>query len=76
MYIYHFFFLQSGEQTVQYNASVGIVCMCLHKKLLFAGCYDGNIYVFNTTVNIIKYGLFTILENLSLYLFSESHTCM
>ncbi|XP_066599763.1 titin homolog [Prorops nasuta] len=38
----------TGEQIKQYSAGVGIVCMRLHKKLLFAGCYDGNIYVFDT----------------------------
>ncbi|CAD1469521.1 unnamed protein product, partial [Heterotrigona itama] len=38
----------NGEQTMQYNAGVGIVCMRLYKQLLFAGCYDGNIYVFDT----------------------------
>ncbi|XP_015590988.1 uncharacterized protein LOC107265744 isoform X2 [Cephus cinctus] len=38
----------TAEQVAQYNAGVGIVCMRLYKKLLFAGCYDGNIYVFNT----------------------------
>lgn len=37
---------------MQYNAGVGIVCMRLYKQLLFAGCYDGNIYVFDTKVNI------------------------
>ncbi|KAG5333185.1 ZN106 protein, partial [Acromyrmex charruanus] len=31
----------------QYEAGVGIVCMRLYKQLLFAGCYDGNIYVFD-----------------------------
>ncbi|XP_034936343.1 uncharacterized protein [Chelonus insularis] len=38
----------SGEQVAQYTAGVGIVCMRLYKQLLFAGCYDGNIYVFDT----------------------------
>ncbi|XP_076666683.1 uncharacterized protein LOC143368161 isoform X2 [Andrena cerasifolii] len=38
----------NGEQMMQYDAGVGIVCMRLFKQLLFAGCYDGNIYVFNT----------------------------
>ncbi|EFN71861.1 Zinc finger protein 106 [Camponotus floridanus] len=38
----------TGEQTIQYDAGVGIVCMRLHGQLLFAGCYDGNIYVFDT----------------------------
>ncbi|XP_076754625.1 uncharacterized protein LOC143425566 [Xylocopa sonorina] len=38
----------TGEQTMQYDAGVGIVCMRLYKQLLFAGCYDGNIYVFDT----------------------------
>ncbi|XP_026675015.1 uncharacterized protein LOC108631886 isoform X2 [Ceratina calcarata] len=38
----------NGEQTMQYDAGVGIVCMRLYKSLLFAGCYDGNIYVFDT----------------------------
>ncbi|CAL7949631.1 unnamed protein product [Xylocopa violacea] len=38
----------NGEQTMQYDAGVGIVCMRLYKQLLFAGCYDGNIYVFDT----------------------------
>ncbi|XP_020287021.1 uncharacterized protein LOC109856311 [Pseudomyrmex gracilis] len=38
----------TGEQTIQYKAGVGIVCMRLHKQLLFAGCYDGNIYIFDT----------------------------
>ncbi|KAG7202572.1 hypothetical protein KM043_009768 [Ampulex compressa] len=38
----------SGEQVMQYDAGVGIVCMRLFKQLLFAGCYDGNIYVFDT----------------------------
>ncbi|XP_011868822.1 PREDICTED: uncharacterized protein LOC105562524 isoform X2 [Vollenhovia emeryi] len=37
----------TGEQVIQYDAGVGIVCMRLHKQLLFAGCYDGNIYVFD-----------------------------
>ncbi|XP_053986381.1 uncharacterized protein LOC128880378 isoform X1 [Hylaeus volcanicus] len=37
----------NGDQIIQYNAGVGIVCMRLYKQLLFAGCYDGNIYVFN-----------------------------
>ncbi|XP_011696042.1 PREDICTED: uncharacterized protein LOC105454836 isoform X2 [Wasmannia auropunctata] len=37
----------TGEQAIQYDAGVGIVCMRLHKQLLFAGCYDGNIYVFD-----------------------------
>ncbi|CAK9813524.1 Zinc finger protein 106 [Anthophora quadrimaculata] len=38
----------NGEQTMQYDAGVGIVCMRLYRQLLFAGCYDGNIYVFDT----------------------------
>ncbi|XP_034177804.2 uncharacterized protein LOC117603114 [Osmia lignaria lignaria] len=38
----------NGEQILQYDAGVGIVCMRLYRDLLFAGCYDGNIYVFNT----------------------------
>ncbi|XP_044598268.1 serine-rich adhesin for platelets-like isoform X2 [Cotesia glomerata] len=38
----------SGEQVMQFTAGVGIVCMRLYKQLLFAGCYDGNIYVFDT----------------------------
>ncbi|XP_012150310.2 uncharacterized protein LOC100881984 isoform X2 [Megachile rotundata] len=38
----------NGEQILQYDAGVGIVCMRLYKQLLFAGCYDGNIYVFDT----------------------------
>ncbi|XP_076235540.1 uncharacterized protein LOC143179958 [Calliopsis andreniformis] len=38
----------NGEQMMQYDAGVGIVCMRLYKQLLFAGCYDGNIYVFDT----------------------------
>lgn len=37
---------------MQYDAGVGIVCMRLYKQLLFAGCYDGNIYVFNTKVSM------------------------
>ncbi|XP_043670697.1 MATH and LRR domain-containing protein PFE0570w-like isoform X1 [Vespula pensylvanica] len=37
----------NGEQRVQYDAGVGIVCMRLYHKLLFAGCYDGNIYIFD-----------------------------
>lgn len=41
---------QSGEQVLQYTAGVGIVCMRLYRQLLFAGCYDGNIYVFDTKV--------------------------
>jgi len=44
--------LQTGEQAIQYDAGVGIVCMRLYKQLLFAGCYDGNIYVFNVNVSI------------------------
>ncbi|XP_076164651.1 uncharacterized protein LOC143145297 [Ptiloglossa arizonensis] len=38
----------NGDQMMQYDAGVGIVCMRLYKQLLFAGCYDGNIYVFDT----------------------------
>ncbi|XP_043255620.1 uncharacterized protein LOC122399195 isoform X2 [Colletes gigas] len=38
----------NGDQMMQYDAGVGIVCMQLYKQLLFAGCYDGNIYVFDT----------------------------
>ncbi|XP_014599346.1 PREDICTED: putative histone-lysine N-methyltransferase 1 [Polistes canadensis] len=37
----------NGEQRARYDAGVGIVCMRLYHKLLFAGCYDGNIYVFD-----------------------------
>lgn len=37
----------TGQQVAQYTAGVGIVCMRLYKQLLFAGCYDGNIYVFD-----------------------------
>ncbi|XP_018351346.1 PREDICTED: uncharacterized protein LOC108753885 isoform X2 [Trachymyrmex septentrionalis] len=36
-----------GKQVTQYEAGVGIVCMRLYRQLLFAGCYDGNIYVFD-----------------------------
>lgn len=41
-----------GEQVTQYDAGVGIVCMRLYKQLLFAGCYDGNIYVFDINVSV------------------------
>ncbi|KAK2585778.1 hypothetical protein KPH14_010385 [Odynerus spinipes] len=41
----------NGEQKAQYDAGVGIVCMRLYNKLLFAGCYDGNIYVFDIQDN-------------------------
>lgn len=41
----------NGEKMMQYDAGVGIVCMRLYKSLLFAGCYDGNIYVFDTKVH-------------------------
>lgn len=37
----------TSEQKVQYNAGVGVVCMYLYERLLFAGCYDGNIYIFD-----------------------------
>lgn len=43
-------YLQNGEQVTQYNAGVGIVCMRLYRQILFAGCYDGHIYVFDTLV--------------------------
>lgn len=49
-----FYFLQTGEQKVQYNAGVGIVCMYLYERLLFAGCYDGNIYIFDVKVKFSK----------------------
>ena len=42
---------QTGEQKVQYNAGVGVVCMYLYERLLFAGCYDGNIYIFDIKVS-------------------------
>lgn len=35
---------------MQYNAGVGIVCMKIYNNLLFAGCYDGNIYIFDLKV--------------------------
>lgn len=38
----------NGSQVKLYNAGPGIVCMRMYKWLLFAGCYDGNIYVFDT----------------------------
>ncbi|XP_015511593.1 uncharacterized protein LOC107218279 [Neodiprion lecontei] len=38
----------NGSQVELYNAGPGIVCMRMYKRLLFAGCYDGNIYVFDT----------------------------
>ncbi|XP_046750634.1 uncharacterized protein LOC124413888 [Diprion similis] len=38
----------NGSQIELYNAGPGIVCMRMYKRLLFAGCYDGNIYVFDT----------------------------
>ncbi|XP_012254925.2 uncharacterized protein LOC105685438 isoform X1 [Athalia rosae] len=41
----------NGSQVRLYNAGPGIVCMRMYKFLLFAGCYDGNIYVFDTKVH-------------------------
>lgn len=35
-----------------YNAGKGVVCMLIYKGLLFAGCYDGMIYIFDTKTNV------------------------
>lgn len=32
--------------------SKGVVCMQIVKNLLFAGCYNGNVYVYNTKTNV------------------------
>ncbi|GLV43404.1 uncharacterized protein CBL_03946 [Carabus blaptoides fortunei] len=37
-----------GSQIGAYTAGKGVVCMLMYKALLFAGCYDGMIYVYNT----------------------------
>ncbi|XP_069673102.1 serine-rich adhesin for platelets isoform X2 [Periplaneta americana] len=37
----------SGEQLCRFHANAGVVCMRIYNNLLFAGCYDGNIYVFS-----------------------------
>lgn len=34
-----------------YKASKGVVCMQIVGNLMFAACYDGNIYVFNVKTN-------------------------
>jgi len=74
--------LQTGEQVIQYDAGVGIVCMRLYKQLLFAGCYDGNIYVFdiNVSVNllsqIIIINLLQYITYAQLNLFTESQINM
>lgn len=41
-------FMQNGHQVGNYNSGKGVVCMLMYRSLLFAGCYDGLIYVYNT----------------------------
>jgi hypothetical protein len=37
----------SGEEVCRFQAAAGVVCLRVYNNLLFAGCYDGNIYVFS-----------------------------
>jgi len=43
---------QSGEEVCRFQAAAGVVCLRVYNNLLFAGCYDGNIYVFSIHVRI------------------------
>lgn len=44
---------QDGQLVFKHEAakSKGVVCMQIVGKLLFAGCYNGNIYVYNIKTN-------------------------
>ncbi|KAK5648999.1 hypothetical protein RI129_003891 [Pyrocoelia pectoralis] len=44
---------EDGQLALQHEAtkSKGVVCMQIVSNLLFAGCYNGNIYVYNTKTN-------------------------
>ncbi|KAK7866122.1 hypothetical protein R5R35_011638 [Gryllus longicercus] len=42
------FSFTTGEEVGKYNAGFGVVCMRVYNHLLFAGCYDGNIYIYST----------------------------
>jgi len=71
--------LQTGEQAIQYDAGVGIVCMRLYKQLLFAGCYDGNIYVFDVNVSIASFRVIINIFALVIFnlnFFTESQISM
>ncbi|XP_063232070.1 microtubule-associated protein futsch [Bacillus rossius redtenbacheri] len=37
----------SGKEVCQLKAGCSVVCMTSYNNMLFAGCYDGNIYVFS-----------------------------
>lgn len=45
---------QDGQLVFKHEAtkSKGVVCMRIVGSLLFAGCYNGNIYVYNTKTNV------------------------
>ncbi|KDR13268.1 hypothetical protein L798_12973 [Zootermopsis nevadensis] len=37
----------TGDEVCRFKTASGVVCMRIYNNLLFAGCYDGNIYVFS-----------------------------
>ncbi|KAF5292388.1 hypothetical protein FQA39_LY03422 [Lamprigera yunnana] len=45
---------EDGQLILQHEAtkSKGVVCMQIVENLLFAGCYNGNIYIYDTKTNI------------------------
>ncbi|PSN32875.1 hypothetical protein C0J52_24120 [Blattella germanica] len=40
----------SGDLVCRFQAGAGVVCIRKYNNLLFAGCYDGNIYVFSIPI--------------------------
>lgn len=51
--LYVFLEFQDGQLIFRHEAakSKGVVCMQILGNLLFAGCYNGNIYVYNIKTN-------------------------
>jgi hypothetical protein len=41
--------LQTGALLKSRPCGAGAICVRLYKNYLIAACYDGNIYIFNTT---------------------------
>nr|CAD7570294.1 unnamed protein product [Timema californicum] len=39
--------ISTGHEVCRLKAGFGVVCMRLYNNMLFAGCYDGGIYVFS-----------------------------
>lgn len=50
-------YFQTGDEVCKFKTAAGVVCIRIYNNLLFAGCYDGNIYVFNIQVSVFFHNI-------------------